>query len=124
YQTRILEGGTNLSTGQRQLLSIARALLVEPRLLIMDEATSSVDTATEALIQKALATLLKGRTAVVIAHRLTTVRNADGILVIDNGRIVQRGRHDELMAAGGLYRELYERQFLSADPAPAAADGR
>jgi ABC-type multidrug transport system fused ATPase/permease subunit len=114
YQTRILEGGTNLSTGQRQLLSIARALLVDPRLLILDEATSSVDTATEALIQKALARLLRGRTAVVIAHRLTTVRSADRIYVIDQGRIVEEGPHDRLLAADGLYRRLYDRQFVTA----------
>jgi ABC-type multidrug transport system fused ATPase/permease subunit len=121
YQTRILEGGTNLSTGQRQLLSIARALLVDPRLLILDEATSSVDTATEALIQKALAYLLRGRTAVVIAHRLTTVRGAGRIYVIDQGRVVEEGRHDELVAADGLYRRLYDRQFVTA--AGMAADG-
>jgi ABC-type multidrug transport system fused ATPase/permease subunit len=121
YQTRILEGGANLSTGQRQLLSIARALLVDPRLLILDEATSSVDTATEALIQKALAYLLRGRTAVVIAHRLTTVRGADRIYVIDQGRVVEEGRHDELVAANGLYRRLYDRQFVTA--AGMAADG-
>ena len=114
YQTRILEGGANLSTGQRQLLSIARALLVDPRLLILDEATSSVDTATEALIQKALANLLRGRTAVVIAHRLTTVRGADRIYVMDQGRVVEQGCHDELVAADGLYRRLYERQFVTA----------
>jgi ABC-type multidrug transport system fused ATPase/permease subunit len=121
YQTRILEGGANLSTGQRQLLSIARALLVDPRLLILDEATSSVDTATEALIQKALANLLRGRTAVVIAHRLTTVRGADRIYVIDQGRVVEEGRHDELIAVGGLYRRLYDRQFVTAASMAAAS---
>ncbi len=113
YDTRVLEGGVNLSHGQRQLICIARALLVNPRILILDEATSSVDTLTEALIQEALARLLAGRTAIVIAHRLSTVRNADRIFVLDGGRIVEQGRHEELLAAGGLYRELYEKQFLA-----------
>ncbi|MBN1640535.1 MAG: ABC transporter ATP-binding protein [Anaerolineae bacterium] len=113
YQTRILEGGANLSVGQRQLICIARALLVNPRILIMDEATSSVDTVTEALIQDALANLLVGRTAIVIAHRLSTVRNADRIYVIDDGRLVEEGTHEALVARGGLYRDLYERQFIA-----------
>jgi ABC-type multidrug transport system fused ATPase/permease subunit len=114
YATLILEGGVNLSVGQRQLICIARALLVDPRLLILDEATSSVDTVTEALIQEALQRLLSGRTAIVIAHRLSTVRHADRIYVLDGGRIVEQGSHDELLAQGGLYRDLYERQFLEA----------
>ncbi len=113
YQTRILEGGVNLSVGQRQLLCIARALLVDPRILILDEATSSVDTMTEALIQGALQQLLVGRTAIVIAHRLSTVRNADRIYVIDDGRIVEQGSHVTLLERGGLYRDLYERQFIA-----------
>jgi len=113
YATRVLEGGVNLSVGQRQLVAIARALLVNPRLLIMDEATSSVDTLTEALIQEALQRLLSGRTAIVIAHRLSTVRHADRIFVIDGGRIVQQGTHEELLAQGGLYRDLYEQQFIA-----------
>lgn len=113
YDTRILEGGVNLSVGQRQLLCIARALLVEPRILILDEATSSVDTVTEALIQEALERLLSGRTAIVIAHRLSTVRNADRIYVVDGGEIVEQGDHEELLARGGLYRDLYERQFIA-----------
>ncbi len=113
YETRILEGGVNLSQGQRQLICIARALLVNPRILILDEATSSVDTITEALIQDALARLLQDRTAIIIAHRLSTVRNADRIYVIDNGRIVGQGRHEELLADCGLYRELYEKQFIT-----------
>jgi ABC-type multidrug transport system fused ATPase/permease subunit len=117
YDTHILEGGANLSVGQRQLLCIARALLVDPRILIMDEATSSVDTVTEGLIQEALARLLAGRTAIVIAHRLSTIRNAQRIYVIDGGRIVEQGSHDELVARGGLYRDLYERQFVAWEAA-------
>jgi ABC-type multidrug transport system fused ATPase/permease subunit len=112
YQTQILEGGVNLSVGQRQLICIARAVLADPRLLILDEATASVDTMTEALIQEALQRLLAGRTAVVIAHRLSTVRDADLICVVQAGRIVEQGTHQELLAQGGLYRELYERQFV------------
>lgn len=115
YQTRVLEGSVNLSVGQRQLICIARALLVNPRILIMDEATSSVDTVTEALIQQALVRLLRGRTALIIAHRLSTVRNADRIYVIDEGRIVNQGTHDTLLAQGGLYRSLYEQQFIRPD---------
>lgn len=114
YETQVQEGGVNFSLGQRQLLCIARAVLADPRILIMDEATSSVDTVTEALIQDALERLLAGRTAVVIAHRLSTIRNADIICVIDDGQIVERGSHDDLLAQGGLYRELYERQFVDA----------
>jgi ABC-type multidrug transport system fused ATPase/permease subunit len=112
YDTEILEGGVNLSVGQRQLVCIARAVLADPAIVILDEATSSVDTVTEALIQDALQQLLAGRTAIVIAHRLSTVRHADLICVVDQGRIVERGRHEELLARSGLYRELYERQFL------------
>jgi ABC-type multidrug transport system fused ATPase/permease subunit len=115
YETRILEGGVNLSVGQRQLICIARAVLVDPRILILDEATSSVDTVTEALIQEALERLLRGRTAIVIAHRLSTVRNADRIYVVDEGQVVEQGDHESLLAQGGLYRDLYERQFISAN---------
>jgi ATP-binding cassette subfamily B multidrug efflux pump len=114
YDTEILEGGVNLSLGQRQLICIARALLVEPRILIMDEATSSVDTMTESLIQQALERLLSGRTAIVIAHRLSTVRFADWIYVVEAGRIVEQGNHQDLLDLGGLYRDLYERQFVDA----------
>jgi ABC-type multidrug transport system fused ATPase/permease subunit len=112
YETLILEGGVNLSVGQRQLLSIARALLMDPRILILDEATSSVDTVTEGLIQDALARLLSGRTALVIAHRLSTVRNADRIYLIDDGKIAEQGRHEELLEQSGLYHDLYEQQFI------------
>jgi ATP-binding cassette, subfamily B, multidrug efflux pump len=112
YETHILEGAVNVSVGQRQLLCIARAVLVDPKILILDEATASIDTVTEVLIQEALEWLMAGRTAVVVAHRLSTIRTADLICVIEQGRIVERGRHDELLARPGLYRELYERQFL------------
>jgi len=112
YATRILEGGANFSLGQRQLLCIARAVLADPRILILDEATAHVDTVTEALIQEALERLLEGRTTVVIAHRLSTIRYADLICVVSDGRIVERGRHDDLVRAGGVYTNLYERQFV------------
>jgi ATP-binding cassette subfamily B multidrug efflux pump len=112
YQTAILEGGVNLSVGQRQLICIARAVLADPRILILDEATANIDTVTEALIQEALERLLQGRTAIVIAHRLSTIRHADLICVINAGRLVEQGRHEELLAQGGLYRHLYERQFV------------
>jgi subfamily B ATP-binding cassette protein MsbA len=105
--TVIGERGVKLSGGQRQRVTIARALLANPRLLLLDEATSSLDTESEALIQKSLGDLLKGRTTLVIAHRLTTIQRADLILVIEDGRIAERGRHDELMAARGRYHELY-----------------
>jgi ABC-type multidrug transport system fused ATPase/permease subunit len=118
YATEILEGGVNLSIGQRQLLCIARAILADPQLLILDEATASVDTVTEMLIQEALRRLLSRRTAIVIAHRLSTIVHADLICVVQAGRIVERGRHEELLAAAGLYRELYERQFVDL-PLPA-----
>jgi ATP-binding cassette, subfamily B, multidrug efflux pump len=114
YETQIQEGGVNFSLGQRQLLCIARAVLADPRILILDEATSSVDTMTEALIQDALDRLLAGRTAIVIAHRLSTIRSADFICVIEDGQIVERGTHEALLARKGLYRELYERQFVEA----------
>ncbi len=112
YATRVLEGGVNLSQGQRQLISIARALLTNPRILILDEATANIDTITESLIQEALTRLLHGRTAVVIAHRLSTVRSADWVYVIDQGGIVEEGTHDTLITQKGLYAQLYERQFM------------
>ena len=117
YDTELGAGGGTLSQGQRQLLSFARAVLADPRILILDEATSNVDTRTEALIQEALGTLLKGRTSVVIAHRLSTIRNADLILVIEAGHITERGTPPSLLAQNGLYADLYRRQFR--EPAPA-----
>jgi ATP-binding cassette subfamily B multidrug efflux pump len=122
YQSRVLEGGVNLSVGQRQLISIARAILADPRILILDEATASVDTLTEALIQGALERLLAGRTAVVIAHRLSTVRRASLIFVIDGGRIVEQGMHEDLLAQKGLYYTLHERQFMERDERTGAED--
>jgi ATP-binding cassette subfamily B protein len=111
YQTVLGERGSGLSQGQRQLLSIARAALADPRILILDEATSSVDTRTERLIQKAFDILLKGRTSIVIAHRLSTIVNADTILVLEDGQIIERGRHKELMDKQGFYYNLYMSQF-------------
>lgn len=111
YQTVLGERGAGLSQGQRQLLSIARAALADPRILILDEATSSVDTRTERLIQKAFDQLLAGRTSFVIAHRLSTIRNADQILVLKAGQIIERGQHDELLAKKGFYYDLYMSQF-------------
>jgi len=112
YETEILEDGANLSVGQRQLISIARAILADPRILIMDEATSSVDMVTEALIQDALKKLLSNRTSIVIAHRLSTIVNADQICVIQAGQIIEQGTHAELIDKRGLYHELHERQFV------------
>jgi ATP-binding cassette subfamily B multidrug efflux pump len=111
YQTEVSEQGYNFSMGQRQLLAIARAILANPRILILDEATSSVDTRTEIQIQGALLNLMAGRTAIVIAHRLSTIRKADQVLVIDNGRIIERGDHKSLLAQGGFYYNLYMSQF-------------
>ena len=105
------EDATNISEGQRQLLTIARAILADKKLLILDEATSSVDTRTEVEIQKAMDALTKDRTSFIIAHRLSTIRNADLILVMDHGDIVEQGRHEELLAKGGFYAELYNSQF-------------
>lgn len=109
--TEVAQGGTNFSGGQRQRLAIARALARKPELLILDEATSSVDTRTEELIQKAMDKLMEGRTSFVIAHRLSTIRNADLILVMKDGNIIEQGNHQELMSQNGFYADLYNSQF-------------
>ena len=114
YDFMINEEGTNLSQGQRQLVTIARAILADRPALILDEATSNVDTRTEELIQRAMDALMQGRTSFVIAHRLSTIRNADVILVIRDGDIVEKGTHDELLAQGGFYADLYNSQFDEA----------
>ena len=111
YQTKVSEQGHNFSQGQRQLLAIARALLADPRILILDEATSSVDTRTELQLQEALLRLMEGRTSFVIAHRLSTIRKADQVLVVNDHRIIERGTHDELLAGGNFYADLYESQY-------------
>jgi len=111
YRTLLDEEASNISSGQRQLLTIARAFLANPGVLILDEATSNVDTRTEVLIQEAMARLRRGRTSFVIAHRLSTVRNADTIVVMDNGRIVEQGSHNDLLRRHGFYYELYNSQF-------------
>jgi ATP-binding cassette subfamily B protein len=121
YETEVKERGATLSVGQKQLLSFARALAHDPRVLILDEATSSVDTETEQLIQKALAVLMKGRTAIVIAHRLSTVQNVDEILVLHKGRIKERGTHQELLARRGMYWKLYQLQYKDQETAAAGA---
>jgi ATP-binding cassette subfamily B protein len=111
YQTKLNEEGMNISEGQKQLLSIARAMLLDATMLILDEATSNVDTRTEVKIQKAMRKLMAGKTCFVIAHRLSTIQNADNILVVDQGDIVEQGTHDVLMQKRGLYYELYFSQF-------------
>ncbi len=111
YDTMLAESGSNLSQGQRQLLSIARAVLAKPKILILDEATSSVDTRTEMHIQQAMVNLMKGRTSLIIAHRLSTIRDADLIVVVNDGKIVESGNHDELLAKSGEYYKLYSKQF-------------
>ncbi len=113
YDTQVGEGGGRLSTGQKQLVCFARVLVADPRIFVLDEATSSIDTETEQLIQNAIHTVLKGRTSFVVAHRLSTVRTADKILVIDAGRIAEAGTHDELMAQKGRYYSLYTHQYRS-----------
>jgi ATP-binding cassette subfamily B protein len=116
YHTVVGERGITLSGGERQRIAIARALLLDPRILILDDSTSSVDTDTERLIQKALSHLMLGRTTFVIAHRLSTVRRADLILVMRDGRIIERGQHEQLLRADGLYREIFELQMRDQEP--------
>ena len=111
YDSDVGEGGGQLSTGEKQLVSFARAVLADPRIFVLDEATASIDTKTEALIQEAISTLLKDRTSFLIAHRLSTIRQADLILVVREGKIIERGTHQELMELGGYYAELYQNQF-------------
>jgi ATP-binding cassette subfamily B protein len=110
----LTDDASNISAGQKQLLTIARAFLADPTVLILDEATSSVDTRTEVLIQQAMARLRQGRTGFVIAHRLSTIRNADSIVVMDQGRIVEQGNHAELLRRNGFYAALYNSQFTDA----------
>ena len=107
----LAEGGSNLSQGQRQLLSIARAVLADPKILILDEATSSVDTRTEMHIQEAMVALMKNRTSLIIAHRLSTIRDADKIVVMQNGTVAEIGNHEELIEKRGVYYNLYQNQF-------------
>jgi ATP-binding cassette subfamily B protein len=127
YDTVLDDEGGNVSAGEKQLITIARAFLAKPSVLILDEATSSVDTRTELLVQRAMSALRKDRTSFVIAHRLSTIRDADLILVMENGAIVEQGTHDELLTAQGAYARLYEAQFAaplddgSADAVPAMA---
>jgi ATP-binding cassette subfamily B protein len=113
YDTEVGEGGNRLSTGQKQLVALARALLADPQILVLDEATSSVDTETEKLIQSGIEVVLKGRISVIIAHRLSTIRAADRILVIDHGKVVQEGKHLDLVRCDGPYAKLYSRQFAA-----------
>ena len=115
YDTFLSERGNNLSLGQRQLLSFARAIVADPKILILDEATANIDSHTEILIQNALRNLLEDRTALVIAHRLSTIRGADKIVVLQEGQIIEVGKHDELMDKEGLYNHLYNMNFATMD---------
>jgi ATP-binding cassette subfamily B multidrug efflux pump len=124
YDTEMDQRGGNLSLGQRQLISFARALVADAKILVLDEATANIDSYTEMLIQKALVTLLEGRTGLVIAHRLATIRGADRIIVLQNGEMIESGNHDRLMTAGGLYARLYNMNYASFDDIPdSAIDG-
>lgn len=117
YDTEVGEGGARLSTGQKQLISFARVILADPRIFVLDEATSSIDTETEVLIQSAIRTVLKNRTSFIVAHRLSTIRSADRILVIRNGRITESGTHRELLKLKGYYYDLYTTQFTETSTA-------
>jgi ATP-binding cassette subfamily B protein len=118
YDTPLEQRGGNLSLGQRQLISFARALVADAKILVLDEATASIDSYTEMLIQRALAKLLDGRTGLIIAHRLATIRNADRIIVFQNGELIESGTHDQLMAVNGLYARLYSMNYASFDDLP------
>lgn len=120
--TPVGDRGSNFSVGERQLIALARALYRNPEILVLDEATSSMDSESEALVQEAIARTLAGRTAIVIAHRLSTIRSADEILVFHRGVVAERGTHDALLAAGGIYARLHRLQFAEADGAAAAAE--
>jgi ATP-binding cassette subfamily B protein len=118
YETELEQRGGNLSLGQRQLISFARAIVADAKILILDEATASIDSYTEMLIQQALHRLMEGRTGIVIAHRLATIRSADRIIVLQDGQIIETGNHDELMELGGLYARLYSMNYASFDDIP------
>jgi ATP-binding cassette subfamily B protein len=123
YDTIVGERGYKLSGGEKQRLAIARVILKDPRILILDEATSSLDTTSERLVQEALRPLMRGRTTIAIAHRLSTILSADVIFVVERGRIVERGTHDELVGRGGLYARLYEQQFRGGEVEALIGDG-
>jgi ATP-binding cassette subfamily B protein len=122
YDSELGQRGRNVSIGQRQLISFARALVADPQILILDEATANIDSFTELAIQKALKVLFEGRTSLVIAHRLATIRDADRIVVLKQGRIVEQGTHDDLIAAKGLYAHLYSSNYASFDDVSVAGD--